>query len=100
MWCLARPRRRGSVHCNCSAYHTSIVSTPTRASTHSPINRDGTEYTLRCTPIVLPWPTFTRKRSTLSRRRTGNTASFAISSTRRWRRPPFRRSCTVRNNAS
>jgi hypothetical protein len=36
------------------------------------LSRAGTEYTLRCTRIVLPWLTFTRSRTRLSKRRAGN----------------------------
>jgi hypothetical protein len=37
------PRSRSIVWTRSFAYHTSIVSAPIRASTCSPISRDGTE---------------------------------------------------------
>jgi hypothetical protein len=58
--CFVSPRKRSIVCTSEPAYHTSIRSAPMRDSTHSPINRDGTEYAFFFTWIVLPW--FTRDR--------------------------------------
>jgi hypothetical protein len=68
------------VSTNCWAYHTCTNSADTRASTFSPINRDGTEYKFRSTAIVLPAPTRTSSRLNDSRRRAGNGRNRARSS--------------------
>jgi len=60
MRCFDWPRSRSIVCTVEPAYHTSIISAPLRASTHSPIKRAGTEYVFFFTWIVLPWPTRTR----------------------------------------
>jgi len=63
-----------------SPYHTAISSAPIRASTHSPISRDGTEYVFFFTWIVAPCLTRTRSRSSVSSRRWGKARSRATSS--------------------
>ena len=71
MRCLAWPRSRSISCTNAPAYHTAIVSGPTRTSTCAPISRAGTEYTFPFTRIVLPRLTRTRWHSRDSRRRAG-----------------------------
>jgi hypothetical protein len=98
MRCLAWPRSRSICCTRSPAYHTSIVSAATRASTTSPISRAGTEYVFFFTWMVLPRLTLTRSRSKVSSRRAGNGRKRATSSATAAARAVFRRATSASTN--
>jgi hypothetical protein len=98
MRCLAWPRSRSIRWTSSPAYHTSIASAPTRASTTSPISRAGTEYVFRFTWIVLPRLTLTRARSSVSSRRAGSGRKWGTSAVAASARAALRRATSATTN--